>query len=498
MAMVIGTNSRNTIFEVFRTGVHEVVRKMGLPVEISLAADHTEMVAKSTDFGKRVEYFRIDFPVKEGTDPDQIRQRIEETRIPNQVRMIDGKCSLTLPAFEWPQMHMLEPIDKVIMDFASQSIRSRSWQVSIASFRKLDFNINVLIEQLTQSKGSDIHLRAGTPPYMRIDGDLRPLDFAPLSADDMREIVFQLGGQQQVDILETDKENSFQYHLAGIAYLRCSGYIKMGAMALAIRFIPEAPFPFEKLNLPNSIRDVADSHRGLFLVCGVTGSGKSTTLASLVDYINENRYAHIITTEDPIEFVYSDKKSIISQRQVGRDTFSFANALRGALREDPDVILVGEMRDRETIRAAISAASTGHLVFSTLHTMTAVDTVNRIISYFPNDERDVIRQELAYTLKGVCCQRLLKRNGGGRVPCIELLLCNLPMVRDAILEGDIQRLHNIIEVDNDMKSFDQYAVELFRKGIVSREEAISACKDEEAFIRVTTGIKGTEGRKLLK
>ncbi|MCC6155140.1 MAG: PilT/PilU family type 4a pilus ATPase [Candidatus Hydrogenedentes bacterium] len=498
MAMVIGTNSRNTIFEVFRTGVHEVVRKMGLPVEISLAADHTEMVAKSTDFGKRVEYFRIDFPVKEGTDPDQIRHRVEETRIPNQLRMIDGKCSLTLPAFEWPQMHMLEPIDKVVFDYASHPIRSRSWQVSIASFRKLEFNINMLIEQLTQNKGSDIHLRAGTPPYMRIDGDLRPLDFPPLSADDMREIVFQLGGQQQVDILETDKESSFQYHLAGIAYLRCSGYIKMGAMALAIRFIPESPFPFDKLNLPNSIRDVADAHRGLFLVCGVTGSGKSTTLASLVDYINENRYAHIITTEDPIEFVYSDKKSIISQRQVGRDTFSFANALRGALREDPDVILVGEMRDRETIRAAISAASTGHLVFSTLHTMTAVDTVNRIISYFPNDERDVIRQELAYTLKGVCCQRLLKRVGGGRIPCIELLLCNLPMVRDAILEGDIQRLYNIIEVDSEMKSFDQYAVDLYKKGLVTREEAISACADEEAFIRVTTGIKGTEGRKLLK
>ena len=497
-AMVIGTNSRNTIFEVFRTGVHEVVRKMGLPVDLTLSSGNAELVAKSADFSKRVDYLRIDFPIKEGTDPDAIRQRLEETKIPNQFRVSDGKCSLILPGFEWPQMHQLEPIDKIIVECAGQTLRSRSWQVHIGSFRKLEFNINVLIEQLTQNKGSDIHLRAGTPPFMRIDGDLRPLDFPPLSADDMREIVFQLGGPQQVEILETEKENSFQYHLAGIAYLRCSGYIKMGAMALAIRFIPESPFPFDKLNLPTSIRNVADAHRGLFLVCGVTGSGKSTTLASLVDYINENRYAHIITTEDPIEFVYSDKKSIISQRQVGRDTFSFANALRGALREDPDVILVGEMRDRETIRAAISAASTGHLVFSTLHTMTAVDTVNRIISYFPNDERDVIRQELAYTLKGVCCQRLLKRTGGGRIPCIELLLCNLPMVRDAILEGDIQRLYNIIEVDSEMKSFDQYAVELFRKNLVSREEAISACADEEAFIRVTTGIKGTEGRKLLK
>ncbi|MDZ4858954.1 MAG: PilT/PilU family type 4a pilus ATPase [Candidatus Hydrogenedentes bacterium] len=497
-AMVIGTNSRNTIFEIFKTGVHEVVRKMGLPTELSLTADRATIIAKSSDFGKRVEYLRVDFPVKEQFNPDEIRARLEETRIPNQFRVLDGKCSLTLPAFDWPQLPVLAPIDKIVCDFAAQSIRSQSWHVSIQSFRKLDFNINLLIEQLTESQGSDIHLRAGTPPYMRIDGDLKPLDYPPLSAEDMREIVYQLGGQQQVDILETEKESSFQYHLAGIAYLRCSGYIKMGAMALAVRFIPESPFPFDKLNLPNTIRAVADAHRGLFLVCGVTGSGKSTTLASLVDYINENRHAHIITIEDPIEFVYADKKSIISQRQIGRDTFSFANALRGALREDPDTILVGEMRDRETIRAAISAASTGHLVFSTLHTMTAVDTVNRIISYFPHDERDVIRQELAYTLKGVCCQRLLKRTGGGRIPCIELLLCNLPMVRDAILEGDIQRLYNIIEVDSEMKSFDQYAVELFRKGLVTREEAISACADEEAFIRVTTGIKGTEGRKLLR
>lgn len=156
------------------------------------------------------------------------------------------------------------------------------------------------------------------------------------------------------------------------------------------------------------------------------------------------------------------------------------------------------MRDRETIRTAISAASTGHLVFSTLRTMTAVDTVNRIISYFPHDERDVIRQELAYTLKGVCCQRLLKRKGGGRIPCVEIFLNNLPMVRDAILEGDIGRLYNIIEVDSDMRSFDQYAVEMFKAGLVERDVAVSACADEEAFHRVMSGIKGTEGRKLLK
>ncbi|MCX5771176.1 MAG: ATPase, T2SS/T4P/T4SS family, partial [Candidatus Hydrogenedentes bacterium] len=185
-------------------------------------------------------------------------------------------------------------------------------------------------------------------------------------------------------------------------------------------------------------------------------------------------------------------------RQVGRDTFSFANALRGALREDPDVILVGEMRDMETIRAAVSAAETGHLVFSTLHTMTAVDTVNRVISYFPQGERDLIRQELAYSLRGVVCQRLLKRVGGGRIPCVEILLGGKPIVRDAILDGELDKLSGIIEVDSDMKTFDQHAVELYQGGLVKQEEAISACSNEEGFQRIISGIKSSEGRRLLK
>ncbi len=498
MSLVVGTLSKSKLFEIFQTAIQEVIRQKGLPAEVSIKAEENEIVSRSKDFAKRVDYFRFDFPVKPGSDPEVIKGQLEAARIPNQTKIADGKCSITLPSFEWSQLRQLEPVDRIVMEHANSSIRSRSWQVSIGSFSRFDFNINVLIEEMLQKKGSDIHLRAGAPPYMRIDSDLEPLDLPPLSADDMREVVFQLGGQQQLDILDAEKESSFQYHLAGLCYLRCSGFIKMGAMALAIRFIPEDPVPFDKLDLPIHVRDVADAHRGLFLVCGVTGSGKSTTLAAMLDYINATRSAHIISIEDPIEFVYSDKKSIISQRQVGRDTFSFANALRGALREDPDVILVGEMRDRETIRAALSAAATGHLVLSTLHTMTAVDTVNRIISYFPHDERDVIRQELAYTLKGVCCQRLLKRVGGGRIPCVELFLCNLPMVRDSILEGDLQRLYNIIEVDTDMKSFDQYAVELYKRGVVTKEEAVSACSDEQGFERVITGIKGTEGRKLLK
>jgi twitching motility protein PilT len=498
VTMVIGTNSQSTILDIFKTGVNEVIRKMGVPVDLVLKNDHATISAKSQDMAKRVENYTIEFKYKEGIDPGRIASQLTENRIPNQVKITEGVCRITLPSFEWRQLAQLAPVDKVVQENAAQSLRSLSWFVEIGSFKRFDFNINILIEQMMDKDASDIHLRAGNVPYLRVDGDLMPTDLPPLSADDMEEVVIQLGGEVELTLLKTEKENSFQYHLAGVGYLRCSGYVRMGAISLAIRFIPEKPLPFDSLDLPDTIRNITRVRRGLFLVCGVTGSGKSTTLASLIDIINEEEPAHIITAEDPIEFVYSDKKSIISQRQVGRDTHSFANALRGAMREDPDVILVGEMRDRETIRTAISAASTGHLVMSTLHTMTAVDTVNRIISYFPPDERDVIRQELAFTLVGVCCQRLFKRMEGGRVPCVELLLCDLPMIRDAILEGEIERLHNIIEVSSNMHSFDQYAVDLFRKGIVTREEAISACRDEESFTRVTSGIQGTEGRKLLK
>ncbi len=494
--MVIGTNSKSTIFDLFQTGVTEIIRQVGLPAELTLSTKGAVIHAKSNQFDKRIDYYAITFDAKEGTDALVVSGKLNELKIPNHVSANNGSCTIKLPAFDWRQLPQLQPIDKVVGEFAVRSLRSHSWVVDIKSYKRQDFNMNVLIERMMETNSSDIHLRPGSPPFMRIDGDLKPVDMPPLSKDDMHEVVYQLGGDAEVEKLSVDKENSFQYHLAGIGYLRCSGYIKMGAMSLALRLIPERPVPFEKLNLPATIKRMAYMHRGLFLVCGVTGSGKSTTLASLVDHVNETRHAHIITTEDPIEFVYQDKKSIISQRQVGRDTHSFANALRGALREDPDVILVGEMRDQETIRAAISAASTGHLVFSTLHTMTAVDTVNRIISYFSPAEREVVRQELAFTLAGVCCQRLLKRIGGGRVPCIELLLGESPIVKEAILEGDIQRLHGVLEVDNDMKTFDQHAVELYKAGIVTKEEAESACREPEGFKRIMTGIKGRQGKLL--
>jgi len=495
--MYLGSRSEDTILDIFRVGYTEMVRQAGVPEEIRYKNSRCEMLARGSDLSTRIDALRIAFPLRNGLDPKDVEAEVEAAGVAGVVRAQDGTCAITLGPFDWDELPRYAPLDKVVENAAARSLRSRSWEVTILGYKKQGININRMIELMKANRASDLHVRAGSPPFIRVDNDLRILDMPPLSLEDMRDIVHQLGSRAEVDKLEAERETSFQFHAAGTGYLRISGYYKQGAMALAIRLIPESPVPFAELNIPMVVRDIADAHRGLFLVCGITGSGKTTTLASMVDYINEKRHAHIITIEDPIEYVYHDKQSIISQRQVGRDTFSFANALRGALREDPDVILVGEMRDMETIRAALSAAETGHLVFSTLHTTTAVDTVNRVISFFPQNERDLIRQELAYTLRGVVCQRLLRRVGTGRIPCVEILLAGTPLVREAILEGEIDKLHSIIEVDGEMKTFDQHAVELFQDGLIARAEAVSACSNEEAFERIISGIKSSEGRKIL-
>lgn len=496
--MFIGSKSTNTILDVFETGTQAVVRDMGMPSSVIFRANDAIIRAKSPDLSKRIESLLISFDIKEGADPKAMVERLNEAKLHCRIKVENGKCTITLPPFEWRHLPQLLPVDEVIEKNIKETLRSRTWNLEVDEYSKSNLNINVLVEMMEARKASDLHLRAGNRPFIRVDNDLIPLDLPVVSTEDMRDFILQLGGQVELDLLETERESSFQYHAVGIGYLRCSGYIKTGAMALAIRLIPEEPLPFDKINIPDVVRKVCNKHRGLFLVCGITGSGKSTTLAAMIDYINATRAVHIITAEDPIEFVYKDKKCIISQRQVGRDTFSFANALRGALREDPDVILVGEMRDVDTIRAGLSAAETGHLVFSTLHTSTAVDTVNRVITYFPQNERDLIRQELAYTLQGVVCQRLLKRVGGGRIPCVEILLGGKPIVRDAIIDGDLDKLYGIIENDSDMRSFDQYAVELYQQGLVDKEQAISACSNEEGFERIISGIKSSEGRRLLK
>ena len=495
--MLLGSKSSDTILDVFKVGFTEFTRESGLPEELVYTSRACQMEAKGADLTKTVDSLRITFPVKPDTNPEAMRKASNDLGFTVRLEMSNGSCALTLPPFEWRHLPKLASVHQMVEEFAARPLRSESWVVEVRKFVEQQFSVNRMIELMHEKNASDLHIRAGSPPYIRIDNDLQTIDMPAVSAADVEELTLQLGSQAELDRLAAERETSWQFHLAGVGYLRVSAYYKGGAIAVAVRLIPEEPVPFDQLNIPMVVRNIADSPRGLFLVAGITGSGKTTTLASMIEYINTTRHTHIITVEDPIEYVYRDKKSIVSQRQVGRDTYSYANALRGTLREDPDVILVGEMRDMETIRAAISAAETGHLVFSTLHTMTAVDTVNRVISYFPQNERDLIRQELAYSLRGVVCQRLLRRKGGGRIPCVEILLGGKPIIRDAILEAELDKLYGIIEVDSEMKSFDQHAVELYRAGLVTKQEAVSAFTNEEAFERVISGISSSESRKIL-
>lgn len=495
--MFIGSKSTSTILDIFHLGVKAILRDQGLPEKVRFETKGCVLYIKGQDCKQRLDKVRIKFVHKEGVTAEQVQADLTATKIGARLTVESGQIELTLPSFEWRQLPQLLPIDTLVEKYIKDSLRSKSWSMTVDSFISAGFNINMLVEKMSEMGASDLHLRAGNKPFVRVDNDLEPIpDSTMLSLQDMRDIILELGGESELEQLDREKESSFQYHAAGLGYLRCSGYVKTGAMALAIRLIPEEPLPIAQLNLSPQVMRVTKEHRGLFLVCGVTGSGKSTTLSSLVDYINQIRKVHIITIEDPVEFVYTDKESIISQRMVGRDATSFAAALRGALRQDPDLILVGEMRDLDTIRAGLSAAETGHMVFSTLHTTTTVDTVNRMISYFPQDERDLIRQEIAYTLSMVVCQRLLKKIGGGRIPCNEILIGGIPMVRDAIIDGDLEKLHGIMEADGDMLTFDQYSVELFKNGLVDRAEAISSCKDAEAFERIMSGIKSSKGRLL--
>src|SRR5512136_2100482 len=284
--------------------------------------------------------------------------------------------------------------------------------------------LNEILEIAVKAKSSDIHLKAGLPPVVRIDGKLRPVPNAPrLAPEAVIEMAQGIMNVRQRKIFEDNYEVDLAYGLPGIGRFRVSVYSQRGTVAMVFRIIAVGIPSLDSLNLPEALKKLALEERGLILVTGTTGCGKSTTLAAMIDYINDNRTCNIITVEDPVEYLHKDKKSIISQREVGFDTVNFGTALKGALRQDPDVILVGEMRDLETIETALTAAETGHLVLSTLHTLDAAETVNRIISVFPPHQQKQIRLQLASVLKGVISQRLVPRaDGKGRVPAVEVML----------------------------------------------------------------------------
>ena len=356
--------------------------------------------------------------------------------------------------------------------------------------------LNEILGIAMKAKGSDVHLKAGVPPIVRIDGKLRAIPNAErLSAETVRGMAFAIMNERQKRIFDESYEVDLSYGVPGLGRFRVNAFAQRGTVALVLRAIPIAIPSLEALNLPPVLTKLAQEQRGLILVTGTTGSGKSTTLASMIDYINENRTCNIITIEDPVEYLHKDKKSLISQREVGFDTLSFGKALTSSLRQDPDVILVGEMRDYETIETALTAAETGHLVLSTLHTLDAAETINRIISVFPPFHQRQVRMQLSGILKGVVSQRLVPRaDGKGRVPAVEIMI-GTARIRDCI--DDKEKTKQIPEAiaqgftSYGMQTFDQSLMQLLTKKLISYEEAMRQSSNPDDFALKISGISST-------
>ena len=343
-------------------------------------------------------------------------------------------------------------------------------------------DITELLAFSVKNRASDLHLSAGLPPMIRVDGDVRRINVPPLDHKMVHSLVYDIMNDKQRKDYEEFLETDFSFELPGVARFRVNAFNQNRGSGAVFRTIPSQVLTLEELNAPAIFKEVSMKPRGLVLVTGPTGSGKSTTLAAMINYVNDNKYDHILTIEDPIEFVHESKKCLVNQREVHRDTLGFNEALRSALREDPDIILVGEMRDLETIRLALTAAETGHLVFGTLHTTSAAKTIDRVIDVFPAAEKQMVRSMLSESLNAVISQTLLKKIGGGRVAAHEIMI-GTPAIRNLIREDKVAQMYSSIQTGAQfgMQTLDQTLKELIQKGLITRQDAREKAKSKEDF-----------------
>jgi twitching motility protein PilT len=344
-------------------------------------------------------------------------------------------------------------------------------------------DISELLAFVVKNKASDLHLSAGLPPMIRVHGDVRRINLPPMEHKDVHGMIYDIMNDAQRKQYEEHLECDFSFAIPGLARFRVNAFVQQRGAGAVLRTIPTKILTLEELNAPKIFTDIANQPRGIVLVTGPTGSGKSTTLAGMVDHVNSNEYGHILTVEDPIEFVHESKKCLINQREVGPHTLSFNNALRSALREDPDVILVGELRDLETIRLALTAAETGHLVFGTLHTSSAAKTIDRIVDVFPAAEKEMVRAMLSESLRAVVSQTLLKtKDGTGRVAAHEIMI-GTPAIRNLIRENKVAQMYSAIQTGQafGMQTLDQCLMDLVRRNVVSLPEARLRAQIKENF-----------------
>ncbi len=343
-------------------------------------------------------------------------------------------------------------------------------------------DIAELLAFSVKNAASDLHLSAGLPPMIRVDGDVRRINVPPLDNKQVHSMIYDIMNDKQRKDFEEFLETDFSFEIPGLARFRVNAFNQNRGVGAVFRTIPSNILSLEELGCPEVFKEISDQPRGLVCVTGPTGSGKSTTLAAMIDYVNNNEFGHILTIEDPIEFVHTSKKCLINQREVHRDTLGFNESLRSALREDPDIILVGEMRDPETIRLALTAAETGHLVFGTLHTSSAAKTIDRIVDVFPAAEKEMVRSMLSESLRAVISQTLLKKTGGGRVAAHEIMV-GTPAIRNLIREAKIPQMYSAIQTGQQygMQTLDQCLLDLVRRGVVTKQNAAAYAANKDSF-----------------
>ncbi len=484
--IVLGTGQKQTLRNILRLTEAVINKREGQPRRIRLWTEDVEIEACRTEFKGEFENYTLFLP-KEMIAEEELQEC--QTAYPSELSFEeDGHCwRIIAPPYETEfTPKVLEALNKLSTIVQLPEV----WRAEGFDFRIDKINVEMLFHAMVQYKASDVHLSAGLNPVFRIDNDTRFSEImTPLSSAQIGELIRRIAPPGFYEEFENYKQTSFSYHQAGAGYARVSAFMKNGTPHCTFRYLPEKIPSFDDLHIPvEQLQSLAQTPRGLILITGMTGSGKTTTMASLIDWINTHKAVHILTIENPIEFVHTNKKSIISQRSIGPDVGSFGEAVTGALRHDPDVIQIGEMRDPDTIRAAINAAATGHLVISTMHSNTSYEVINRIVSFFDPSERDLVRLQLRDCLKGVLCQRLVAKKGGGRIPAIEFLFNDIKPINDAIMKGetDVIRIGMQQTVSHSML-FEHYLFKMFKDGAIDLEHARETATDVSVFDQLHMG-----------
>lgn len=483
--VIVGVGHQTSLVKVIRLAEAQLHKTRGSPRKIVVHAPGIEAQASRHTFDGAFESFAVRLRI-DGKLLESVKHLPAECSIPCTVVEDHGVHEFRCDREHADPAATCEPIDKLSALMHLPEV----WRCRGENYRRDHISAETLFRAMIKLRASDIHLYPGAAPVFRIDNETRRSELcAALSAEQILAFIQELAPEKDWKEFQQHQQCSFGYHQAGLGYARVSAFIKSAVPHCTLRYLPETIPSFDELNIPRaSMERLAKLHMGLILVTGMTGSGKSTTVASLIDWINAKKAVHILSIEDPVEYVHNNKAAIVSQREVGRDVATFNEGIRAALRHDPDVIFIGEMRDPDTIRSAISAASTGHLVISTLHANTSSEVINRIVSFFDPVERDLVKLQLRDCAKCVINQRLLPRTGGGRIPALEFLFNDTKHIADSILAGNTLGIRvGMQQTLSDSFILEEYLLRLYKQDLISIADAHAQAPHPEIFDQMRAG-----------